>query len=90
MCIFSTENMASLKKPLQQSPTSSNESYYTPPSSFDMLPLASEGHVIDRRPPASVNFNEAIEHIQMRRAQEQLSIDGRDFVMLIKVGFPIL
>ena len=85
-----TENIAFIQPPKQQTSLSSPDSFHTPPTSMENSPKKmplEEHHVIDRRPPASVNFNEAIEHIQMRRAQEQMSIDGRDFVMLVKVSF---
>ena len=82
--------MASLQKSTLQSslsPTSSQESFHTAPSSFvDQMQLAVEGHLMDRRPPPNVNFNAAIEHIQMQKAQEQMSIDGYDFVNIIKVS----
>ena len=87
-----TENIAFIQQPKQQTSLSSPDSFHTAPTSLEnspkQMPLQlEEHHVIDRRPPASVNFNDAIEHIQMRRAQEQMSIDGRDFVMLVKVSF---
>ena len=88
-----SEKLASLQKTPQGSPPSSNEEFFfTPPASMvEMSPAAGAGtgaggQVIDRRPPANVNFNEAIEQIQMRKAQEQMSIDGHEYVMLLKVS----
>ena len=88
-----SEKLASLQKTPQGSPPSSNEEFFfTPPASMvEMSPAAGAGtgaggQVIDRRPPANVNFNEAIEQIQMRKAQEQMSIDGHEHVMLLKVS----
>ena len=57
---------------------------------MEMGPTVAGGQVIDRRPPANVNFNEAIEQIQMRKAQEQMSIDGHEYVMLLKVGVRLI